>query len=114
VELLRFDSSAGWRVDANGSDFVLAPVTPPDGPVKAACFHIPPGGGVWYHEATVPQLFCVVAGSGWVTGFDRARIPIAAFAAVFWEAGEWHEAGSTDGMAAIVLEGDVAPYRPRP
>jgi quercetin dioxygenase-like cupin family protein len=111
VELLRFDSSTGWRI-GDGSDFVQSPLTPPGGTVKAACFHLPAGGGVVFHEATIRQLFCVVAGSGWVTGADRARVPIAAFEAVFWEAGEWHEAGSDEGLSAVVLEGDVEPYRP--
>ena len=112
MELLRFDSGAGKRIDAYESEFVLAPLTPPGGTVKAACFHIPPGGVVGFHEATVPQLFCVVVGSGWVTGADRARVPVAALDAAFWEAGEWHESGSDEGMTAVVLEGDVAPYRP--
>ena len=112
MERLRFDSSAGKRVDRYESEFVLAPLTVPDGRVKAACFHVPAGGIVGFHEATVPQLFCVVAGSGWVTGPDRARVPVAAFEAAFWEAGEWHESGSDSGMTAVVLEGEIAPYRP--
>ena len=110
MELLRFDESSGWRI-GNGNDFVQAPLTPPDGAVKAACFHVPAGGGVVFHEATVPQLFCVVAGSGWVTGADRERVAVAAFEAAFWEAREWHEAGSDEGMTVIVLEGDVEPFR---
>jgi quercetin dioxygenase-like cupin family protein len=111
VELLRFDSSAGWRV-GDGSEFVLSPLTPPDGSVKAACFHLPAGGSIVFHEATVPQLFCVVAGSGWVTAADRERVAVAAFDAAFWEAGELHEAGSDEGMSAVVLDVDVSPYRP--
>ena len=111
MELLRFDASAGKRVDRYESEFVLAPLTAPDGPVKAACFHVPAGGIVGFHEATVPQLFCVVAGSGWVTGPDRARVPVGAFGAAFWEAGEWHESGSEGGMTVVVLEGDLTPFR---
>jgi hypothetical protein len=29
------------------------------------------------------------------------------------EAGEWHEAGSDEGMSAVVLEGEISPYRPQ-
>jgi hypothetical protein len=112
VQILRFDPATGWRVADGGSEFTLAPLTLPDGRVKAACFHVPAGGAVGFHEATVPQLFCVVGGSGWVTGADRTRVPVAAFEAAYWAAGELHEAGSDDGMVAVVLEGDVAPYRP--
>jgi len=112
VRLLRFGRADGWGVEKGGSDFTLSPLTPPDGVVKAACFHVPAGGVVYFHEATVPQLYCVVAGSGWVTGPDRNRVAICAFEAAFWEAGEWHESGSEEGLTAIVLEGDVAPYLP--
>ena len=112
MQLLRFDSSAGWKVEAHVSDFTLAPLTRPDGTVKAACFHIPPGGVVGFHEASVPQLFCVVSGSGWVTGADRQRVAVGPFDAAFWDTGELHESGSDEGMTAVVLEGDVRPYRP--
>jgi mannose-6-phosphate isomerase-like protein (cupin superfamily) len=112
VELVRFDESAGKPVEQYRSTFTLSPLTVPDASVKAACFHVPPGGVVGFHEATVPQLFCVVAGSGWVTGADRERVPVGPFEGAFWEAGEWHESGSDAGMTVVVLEGDVQPYRP--
>jgi len=112
VHLIRFDATAGRRIDRYDSDFTLSPLTPPYDRFKAACFHLPPGGVVGFHEASVPQLFCVLAGSGWVTGADRERMPIGPFDAAFWEAGEWHESGSEDGMTAVVLEGElVEPYR---
>jgi quercetin dioxygenase-like cupin family protein len=66
--------------------------------------HIGAGGIVGYHQATVRQLFLVVAGTGWVRGTDESRQPIAAGQAAYWEAGEWHESGSQDGMTAIVIE----------
>ena len=68
--------------------------------------HIGPGGVVGYHQATVPQLFLVVAGSGWVTSADQVRQPVVVGQAAFWNGGEWHESGSDDGMMAIVLEGE--------
>jgi hypothetical protein len=112
MELIRFDEGSGWPIEKYDSTFTMAPITPPDTPVKAACFHVPPGGVVGFHPAAVPQLFCVLAGSGWVTGADRERVPIRAFEGAFWEQGESHESGSDEGMTAVVLEGDVRPYRP--
>ncbi len=70
------------------------------------CMHIGPNGVVGYHQATVPQLFLVVQGSGWVTSTDRARHPITAGQAAFWHGGEWHESGSDDGIMVIVVEGE--------
>jgi quercetin dioxygenase-like cupin family protein len=72
--------------------------------VQIGCMHIGAGGIVGYHQATVRQLFLVVAGTGWVRGKDEPRQPIAAGQAAYWEAGEWHESGSQDGMTAIVIE----------
>lgn len=112
MELLLFDEGRGRPIEQYGSRFTLSPLTPPYTSVKAACFHVPPGGVVGFHEATVSQLFCVVAGSGWVTGADRERVPVGPFEGAFWEAGEWHESGSDKGMTVVVLEGDVRPYRP--
>lgn len=64
-------------------------------------------GTAGYHQATVPQLFLVVLGQGWVTGPTRERVPIAAGQAAFWEKGEWHESGSNSGMTAIVIESEA-------
>ncbi len=71
------------------------------------CVHIGPSGVVGYHQATVPQLFLVVGGSGWVTSVDRVHHPIAAAQAAFWQEGEWHESGSDDGMMVIVIEAEA-------
>ena len=110
MQTLSFGRGDGWRVDAFGSDFTLSPLTAPDGTVKAACFHVGRRGSVSARRPS--RLYCVVAGSGWVTGPDRRRVAIGPLEAAFWEAGEEHESGSEDGMTVIVLEGDVAPYLP--
>ena len=65
-----------------------------------------PGGVVARHPAVGAQLFGVVRGSGWVSGGDGEREPIAAGDAVLWEPGEEHESGSDEGMTALVVEAE--------
>jgi quercetin dioxygenase-like cupin family protein len=103
---LRFDEAVGRRVFLYGSRFSEALLTGPEGGARAACLHLPPGGLVGRHQAAARQLFCVVAGEGWVGGPDQERIPIAAGQAVCWERGEEHETGTETGLTAVVLEGD--------
>ena len=101
-----FEATVGRPVRDFGSDFVLAPLTDPDGRARAACFHLAAGGCVAEHEASVGQLFCVVAGDGWVSGSDDVRQPIGPFQAAYWEKGERHATGTDTGLVAVVLEGD--------
>ena len=104
MELLPFDRSRGHRVDRFGSDFVLTPLAR-DGAVHVACLHLEPGEHVGEHEAAVAQLFCVVAGAGWVSGSDGRKVDIATDEAARWTAGEVHAAGTEVGLTAIVIEG---------
>jgi quercetin dioxygenase-like cupin family protein len=67
---------------------------------------IAPGGVVARHPAVVAQLFAVVRGSGWVSGSDGERKPIAAGQAVVWDPGEEHESGSDEGMTVLVVEAE--------
>ena len=106
MKLYRFDASAGHHVEQHGSDFVLSPLTDPEGRVHAACFHLGAGGLIGAHEAATRQLLCVVWGSGWVSGPDGVRVPIERAQAAFFEKGELHETGTDTGLAAVVLEGD--------
>lgn len=80
--------------------------------VQAACFRLDAGGGVARHPASVPQLFVVIEGEGWVSGPQGEPEAISAGEAVFWAAGEEHETGTDSGLTAIVLEGEgVRPFR---
>jgi hypothetical protein len=106
VRMFAFGPDNGHHIDNFGSDFVLSPLTNPDGAARAACFHLAPGGVVGQHEAVVGQLFCVVAGEGWVSGADGSRRAIAASQAAYWVPGEDHAAGTATGMTVVVLEGD--------
>jgi hypothetical protein len=78
MELYRFDAAVGRPISKYGSHFVQVPLTSPEGGVRAACFHLPPGGVVGRHEVATRQLLCVVAGEGWVSGPKGDRVPIAA------------------------------------
>ena len=66
-----------------------------------------PGGVIGRHAAEVPQLFVVVEGSGWVAGGDEERVEVAAGDGVLWDAGEEHEAGTDDGLVALVVESNA-------
>jgi hypothetical protein len=105
MQLLRFDAAAGRALDVFDSKaLVLSPIGRVEGAVQIGCMHIGAGGVVGYHQATVRQLFLVVAGTGWVRGADETRRPIAAEQAAYQAPGRWHESGSQDGMTAIVIE----------
>ena len=68
--------------------------------------HLPPGGLIGRHVATGPQLFAVVAGTGWVSGQDVERREIGPGYAALWAAGEDHEAHSDNGLTAVCVEGE--------
>jgi quercetin dioxygenase-like cupin family protein len=87
----------------------VAPLTAPlrmGGPVQAAVFRVEPNGRIARHPASVPQILAVLEGSGFVSGEDGEPQPISAGEAVFWSAGEVHEATTAEGLTALILEGD--------
>jgi hypothetical protein len=105
VEIHAFDPAAGRPVDVYGSDFVVAQLAALDGPARIACFHLGPGGTLGRHPAATEQLFCVVAGEGWVSGGDDVPVPIGVGQAAHWAADELHAAGTDHGLVAVVIEG---------
>lgn len=108
IKLYRFDESAARPIDAYGSQgLLLARIVRSTGPVQIGCMHLRADGAVGYHQATVPQLFLVVHGSGWVQGEGKEPVGIEAGQAAFWAAGEFHGAGTPEGMVALVIEGET-------
>jgi quercetin dioxygenase-like cupin family protein len=104
----------GRAIEHHGSraftHFRLAQAT---GDAAAGAVELGPGGIIGRHPAAASQLLVVVEGSGEVSGGDGTFQPIAAGEAVAWEAGEEHETRSTEGLLAIVLEGEVEPAAPQ-
>jgi quercetin dioxygenase-like cupin family protein len=74
--------------------------------LQAVFIEVGPGGVVGRHPTGSHQLLAVVSGSGWVSGADGEREPVAAGDVVIWEPGEEHESGSEQGMTALVVEAD--------
>lgn len=105
MKIFRFDAEVGRRVEQFGSTkVVLSGIARLSAEAQVSCIHIGPGGRIGDHPAAVSQLFVVVEGEGWVRSEMREPVPIRAGQAAFWETGEGHAAGSTNGMAAIVIE----------
>ncbi len=100
-----FDERIGREITSFGSERVLfSRIALLSHPAQISFIHIGAEGVIGYHQATIPQLFMVVAGQGWVRGQTEERLPISSGEAAFWEAGEWHETGTDSGLSAVVLE----------
>ncbi|WP_377890674.1 cupin [Alkalihalobacillus sp. R86527] len=80
--------------------------------IQIACMHVEQDGLLGGHEAVVPQMFIVLEGEGVVKGEDRIPHRIQRGQLAMWEAGEWHETSSQDGLTAIVVESDeLKPFK---
>ena len=113
VRIHTFSADHGRRIDLFESDFLQVPLSQPGDVCMASVMFLPPGGVIGRHDATMPQLLCVIDGSGFVSGSDGVEVPIDAFQAAFWEAGEDHETRTVTGMTTITLEGtDLQPFAP--
>jgi hypothetical protein len=105
MKIFRFDRESGKSVDRyESSGFILTRVAHLLEETMIQCAFLEPHGSIGYHQATVPQLFLVVQGDGWVRGQSPERIPIQSGQGAYWEDGEGHEAGTETGMTAILIE----------
>jgi len=107
MKIFHFDSEVGKGVDAHGSSgFVISRIAHLLDEAVVNCAYLERDGVIGFHQATIPQLFLVVQGDGWVRSESPERISIRAGQAAHWEKGEWHESGTETetGMTAIILE----------
>ncbi|MCA0988458.1 cupin domain-containing protein [Guptibacillus algicola] len=107
----RFDKEVGKDITKFDSKNVLiSPITrlmeESIDVMQIACMHLERDGLIGGHEAVVPQMFIVLEGEGIVKGGDREPHRIQKGQLAMWEAGEWHETSSKDGLTAIVVESD--------
>jgi mannose-6-phosphate isomerase-like protein (cupin superfamily) len=110
VERFSFASDVAFVPRGDLLDRVtIAPLTAPmsEGSlIQAAIFHVAPGGSLRRHPTTGPEIFAILEGSGVVSGTDGSEEPIAAGEAVFWHEGEEQEMKSTNGLTALIIEGE--------
>src|SRR5687768_16052582 len=108
MQVFRFDAEVAWPVTDYGSRFRLSRLLwARAGEVRVDCLFLGPGDRVGVHPAGLPQLFCVVAGEGWVQGAGAQRVVISPGQAAFWKAGEEHAAETDAGMTAIVIQAEA-------
>jgi hypothetical protein len=106
MKIFRFDFQVGKNIDRyNSSGFVLARVLHLFDEAAVNCAYLSSGGLIGYHQTTIPQLFLIVQGKGWVRGESSPKTSIKAGQAAFWEKEEWHESGTETGMMAVIIEG---------
>ena len=100
------------RFDSHGA--TVGGVALARGEVRVSLLQLAAGGVVGAHPAVGPQLFLVVAGSGWVRSGDEPATSLAAGEAAFWEDGEVHESRTEAGLTAVIVEADAIEPLARP
>jgi hypothetical protein len=100
------------RFDSHGA--TIGGVARASGAVRVSLLQLAADAFVGAHPAACPQLFLVVAGSGWARSGDEPRSPVAAGEAALWEVDEVHESGSDRGLTAVIVEADAIEPLARP
>jgi quercetin dioxygenase-like cupin family protein len=65
-----------------------------------------PGDTIGLRPAGLPQLFCVIQGSGWFLGEDGDEVQVVADEAVFWTSGERHGVRTEHGLTALIVQAE--------
>jgi hypothetical protein len=106
MKIFRFDPEVGKSIDRfNSSGFIISRVVQLFDEAVVNCAYLSWNGVIGYHKATIPQLFLVVHGEGWVRAETSDKTSIKAGQAAYWEKGESHESGTETGMTVIIIEG---------
>ncbi len=108
MKIFRFDAGVGIPIKQfDSKNVVEARGVRTATRTQIGCMHLMAGGILGYHQATLPQLFMVIQGEGWVRGQSDVRVRVTPGQAAFWTKGEWHESGTDTGMSAIVIESET-------
>jgi hypothetical protein len=94
MKLYRFEPEVGFPMDAyHSSGLVISRTAHLFQETVVNRAYLKGGGVIGAHQATIPQLFFVVHGEGWVRGGSSERVPIQTGQAAYWEKGEWQNLG---------------------
>ena len=105
MQLLDFARSHDTLISAYESQGAYAlPLGDGRGEGHVYRIRIEPGGSIGPHAAGFGQLFLVVTGSGWISGSDGARYPLATGQGAWIARGEVHAKGSDTGLTAIMVQ----------
>ncbi|HET7036517.1 MAG TPA: cupin domain-containing protein [Thermomicrobiaceae bacterium] len=108
MQLYRIDPEEARPVADYGSAFrLLRLLQARSGEVRVDLAYLGPGDQIGHHQGRLPQLFCVLAGEGWVRGDGAERLTLGAGQAVYWAPGEGHAAGSDAGMTALIIQAEA-------
>ncbi|WCF05885.1 cupin domain-containing protein [Paenibacillus thiaminolyticus] len=106
MKIYNFGKDMGQEIKAfDSKNLIMTGMIDATDKIRMGCMHVDAGGIVGFHQASVSQLFAVVAGEGVVKGKEDKEYSIKAGYAAYWEAGEWHETRTEAGLTAIVIEG---------
>ncbi|WP_431026867.1 cupin domain-containing protein [Lysinibacillus sp. LZ02] len=104
MKFFKFDMDLGMHVTHFDSNFFITPFAQLEAEAKISLFTLRENGGIGFHKAIVPQLLVVLAGEGYVRNDIDDFVQLSKGEAVLWEAGEWHETKSDNGLIALVIE----------
>jgi len=105
MRIFRIESENGYEIREHGSASVfLSSIIDVNRSATIHWMHFDPHGSIGGHYLTNPQIFLIVEGDGWVKSNNPEPIPVTMEDGVFWDTGEWHEAGSESGMTVILIE----------
>lgn len=110
MRVLDLTSLTGRRVDAHGSRGFSVAAFGLTAEAHLVTVTLTPGGVIGRHPAAGRQLLVVLAGEAVVSGGSDGsgeEVTVGPGHAVVWEPYEPHETRTTDGLTALVLEGEV-------
>jgi quercetin dioxygenase-like cupin family protein len=107
MKRFRTGPETAWPIIDYGSSFRLTRLLRSESKeARVDIAYLAPGDQIAQHHAGLPQLFCVLEGSGWVSGDDEIEYPIAAGEAAFWFHGELHSTRTETGLTALIIQSE--------
>jgi len=105
MRIFRIESGNMHEIrDHDSTNVFLSSVVDVDRSAAIHWMQFDPRGSIGGHSLTNPQIYLIVEGEGWVKSTDLEPIPVMMGDGVFWDTGEWQEAGSESGMMVILIE----------